>query len=400
MRMRGRIFGWGMSVLLVLFIFGGFAPAARAQRYYVYIGTYTEHGSEGIYVCDFDAATGKLGAPMLAAKSVQPSFLAVSPDRKFMYAVNEADTFNGQPGGGVSAYAIDFTTGRLNLLNAVSSRGGGPAFIALDKTGHFALVANYDGGSVAVFRLGADGKIGESTGFAQHAGSSVNHERQEAPHAHAVAMSPDNRFAIVADLGLDQLLVYPFDATNGTLGSARVVKTAPSAGPRHLVFSASGNFLYVVNELASTVTAYSWDAARGEMTPVQTISTGPAGPQNTAGEVLFDPAGKFLYVSNRGGENSIAVFRVDVGKGTLRRIESVPTNGQTPRNFAFDPLGRWLLVGNQDSKTVYTFKVAKHSGRLKQAGPPVAIDSPAMVDFVTLPTTFGPIIDEGLHKKN
>jgi 6-phosphogluconolactonase len=311
--------------------------------------------------------------------------LAVSANRKFLYAVNETDTFEGRPGGGVSAFAMDAATGRLDLLNAVSSRGGGPAFIALDKTGRYALVANYDGGSLAVFRLLADGKIGESTGFAQHAGSSVNKERQEAPHAHAVVMSPDNRFAIVADLGIDQLLVYPFDAAGGTLGAATVVKTATGAGPRHLVFNASGKFLYVVNELNSTVTAYAYDAATGRMTAAQTLSSGASGPKNTAGEILFDPAGKFLYVSNRGAENNIAVFQVDGSNGNLKFIESVPTNGQTPRNFAFDPTGRWLLVGNQDSKSVYTFRVDKKSGRLKQDGPPLEIDSPAMVDFVARP---------------
>ncbi len=384
MNRGGRTTGWWLSLVLVAGLLGVFAPAAAAQKYFVYIGTYTEHGSEGIYVCDFDAATGRLGAPVLAAKSVQPSFLAVSADRKFMYAVNEADKFGGQPGGGVSAYARG-STGQLSLLNAVSSRGGGPAFIALDKTGRFALVANYDGGSVAVFRLLADGRVGESTGFAQHAGSSVNKERQEAPHAHAVVMSLDNRFAIVADLGLDQLFVYPFDAAAGTLGAARVVKTEAGVGPRHLVFSASGKFLYVVNELSSTVTAYAYDAEAGGTTPVQTISSGASGPKNTAGEILFDPAGKFLYVSNRGAVNSIAVFNVDAGSGKLKWIESVPTNGQTPRNFAFEPSGRWLIVGNQDSKSVYTFKVDRKTGRLKQAGPPLTIDSPAMVDFVPRP---------------
>jgi 6-phosphogluconolactonase len=375
------------------------AQATDHGKYLVYIGTYTEHGSKGIYVCEFDSATGQLGSPKLAAETPQPSFLAVTADRNFLYAVNEANTFAGKPGGGVSAYAINPATGQLHLLNAVSSRGGGPAHIMLDKTGRYVLVANYDGGSVAVFRLQGDGKIGESTAFVQHQGSSVNRERQEAPHAHAVAMSPDNRFAIVADLGLDQLLVYPFDATQGTLGVAQVVKTEAGAGPRHLVFTDSGKFLYVVNELSSSVTAYSWDAASGAMAPVQTISTGPSGPRNTAGEILFDPDGKFLYVSNRGVENSIAVFRVDAGSGRMTRIDSVPTKGQTPRNFAIDPSGQWLIVGNQDSKSLYTFKVDRKSGRLKQSGPPLEIDSPAMVDFVQRPTVFGPIIDEGLRKK-
>jgi 6-phosphogluconolactonase len=385
MRQRGRIFGWCLSLILGAGLLSAFAPAAHAQKYFVYIGTYTEHGSEGIYVCDFDAEAGRLGPPMLAAKSEQPSFLAVTGDRNFLYAVNETDKFEGQPGGGVSVFATDAATGKLTFLNSVSSRGGGPAYIVLDKTESFALVANYDGGSVAVFRLLYDGRIGESTAFVQHAGASVNKERQEAPHAHSVVMSPDNRFALVADLGIDQVLVYPFDADKGTLGTAQVVKTAAGAGPRHLVFSPNGKFLYVVNELNSTVTAYAYDAQTGGMSPVQTLSSGATSPTNTAGEILISQGGKFLYVSNRGTENNIAVFAVDPTSGKLTFVQSVPTHGQTPRNFAFDPTGQWLLVGNQDSKSVYTFKVERDSGRLKQTGAPLTIDSPAMVDFVWRP---------------
>jgi 6-phosphogluconolactonase len=382
----GRLkLGWWLSLVMVAAMLGIFVPAAAAQKYFVYIGTYTEHGSEGIYVCDFDAATGKLGAPVLAAKSEQPSFLAVSGDRNFLYAVNETDKFDGQPGGGLSAFATDPATGQLTFLNSVSSRGGGPAYIALDRTGLFALVANYDGGSVAVFQLLDDGKIGESTAFMQHAGSSVNHERQEAPHAHAVVMSPDNRFALVTDLGIDQVLVYPFDVNHGTLGAAQVVKTTAGAGPRHLVFSPNGRFLYLVNELNSTVTAYGYEAKSAGLTPVQTLSSGATSSKNTAGEILISQSGKFLYVSNRGAENNLAMFAVDPASGKLTFVQSVPTHGQTPRNFAFDPTGRWLIVGNQDSKSMYTFKVDPDSGRLKQAGPPLTIDSPAMVDFVWRP---------------
>ncbi len=385
MQRNARNLGWLMSFVVIAGLAGIFAPAAAAQKYFVYVGTYTEHGSEGIYVCDFDAETGRLGAPVLAAKSEQPSFLAVTGDRNFLYAVNETDKFGGQPGGGVSVFATDAATGKLTFLNSVSSRGGGPAYIVLDKTQNFALVANYDGGSVAVFRLLYDGRIGESTAFVQHAGSSVNKERQEAPHAHAVVMSPDNRFALVADLGIDQVLVYPFDADNGTLGAAQVVKTVAGAGPRHLVFSSNGKFLYVVNELNSTVTAYAYDAKTGGMTAVQTLSSGAITPKNTAGEIVISQAGKFLYVSNRGTENNIAVFAVDPASGKLTFLQSVPTHGQTPRNFAIDPTGQWLIVGNQDSKSVYTFKVDRDSGRLKQAGSPLTIDSPAMVDFVWRP---------------
>jgi 6-phosphogluconolactonase len=363
--------------------------ASGDAKYFVYVGTYTEHGSKGIYVYEFDRATGQLTSPALAAESSQPSFLAVTTDRKFLYAVNEITDFNGQPGGAVSAFLVDITTGKLKLLNQVSSRDPGPAFITLDGTGRYVLVANYDGGSVAVFRLLADGRIGESTGFVRHKGSGPNHERQEGPHAHAVVMSPDNRFAVVADLGLDELLVYPFDASHGTLGEARVIKTEAGAGPRHLIFSANGKLVYVINELSSTVTAYSYEARDGAMNPVQTISTLASGFKgaNTAGEVALHPSGKFLYASNRGDENSIAVFAVDPAKGTLTFVERVPTAGKTPRHFGIDPSGEWLLVANQDSNTIVTFRIDGKSGRLASSGPVIEINSPTMVDFVSQGST-------------
>ena len=353
-------------------------------KYFVYIGTYTEHGSKGIYVCEFDAATGRLGAPELAAETVQPSFLTITPDRKFLYAVNESNQFNGQAAGGVSAFAIDSTTGKLKMLNQVSSRGSGPAHIVLDRTNRYALVANYDGGSVAVFHLLPDGKIGESTGFAQHHGAGPNKERQKTPHAHAIAMSPDNRFALVADLGIDEVLVYPFDASRGTLGEARVTKMEAGAGPRHLIFSASGKLLYLINELSSTITVYSYEARDGGLTPVQTVSTLPKGFKgfSTAAEVALHPSGKFLYASNRDDDNSIAVFAVDPAKGTLTLIENAPSLGQRPRNFAIDPGGDWLIVAHQDSDTVVTFRIDKNSGRLSPGGQSLAISSPAMVDFM------------------
>ena len=373
-----------LSMLMVAAVIS--VHAAAATKDFVYIGTYTEHGSEGIYVCEFDPATGRLTSPVVAAKTPQPSFLAVAPGREFLYSVNETDQFNGQPAGGVSAFSTDSSTGKLKLLNQVSSRGSGPAHIVLDRTGRFALVANYGGGSVTVLPLSPDGKIGESTAFAQHRGSSVNRERQEGPHAHAIAMSRDNRFAIVADLGLDQLLVYPFDASRGALGQPRIVKTDPAVGPRHLTFDNRGNFVYVINEMASTVTVYSYDPRDGAMAPLQTISSLPANftGKNTAAEVVLHPSGKFLYASNRGDDNTIAVFSVDPSKGTLAPIERVETGGKTPRNFAIDPSGEWLLAANQDSNTVVTFRINRGSGRLTPTGESIEVSSPAMVDFVPL----------------
>ena len=358
--------------------------AAGRPKELVYIGTYTEHGSRGIYVSEFDPVNGSLASPLLAAETSQPSFLAVSSDHKFLYAANELNHFNGESAGAISAFSIDSSTGKLTLLDQVSSRDPGPAHVVLDGAGHFVLVANYDGGSVAVFRLLPDGQIGELTAFVRHQGSSVNRERQKTPHAHAIAMAPDNRFAIVADLGLDQLLVYPFDGSNGKLGTPRVVKTELGAGPRHLVFSGNGKFLYLINELASTITVYCYTLRDGAMAPVQTISTLPSGfaGSNTAAEVLLHPSGKFLYASNRGDDNSIGVFAIDSRKGTLTFIEDVPSTGKIPRNFAIDPSGAWLLAANQDSNTVVTFRINRESGHLTATGASVEVKSPAMVDFL------------------
>jgi 6-phosphogluconolactonase len=370
-----------LAVLAMAAVTSGHA-AGRA-KYLVYIGTYTNHGSQGIYTSEFDPSNGHLSAPKLAAETAQPSFLAVDPNRRFLYAINELDQFNGQPTGGVSAFSIEPTTGKLDLLNQVSSRGAGPAFIALDQSGRYVLVANYTQGSVAVFRLSPDGSIGESTAFVRHQGSSVNPERQEGPHAHAILMSRDNRFAIVADLGLDELLVYPVDASRGTLGQPCTIRTDPGAGPRHLAFVASGQIVYVTNEMSSTITAYSFHPSDGAMVPIQTISLLPSkfAGTSTAAEVVLHPSSKYLYGSNR-GDDSIAVFSVHPGLGTLTLIERVPTGGKTPRSFAIDPSGEWLLAANQDSNSVVTFRINRGSGRLTPTGQSIEVNSPAMVDFV------------------
>ena len=383
-RMRA-VLGLFLAAVLTLTAFTS-AHATGATKERVYIGTYTEHGSKGIYVCEFDPSTGTLTPPELAAATADPSFLVVSPDRRFLYAINETDHFNGQPAGGVSAFSIAPATGKLTLLNQVSSLAPGPAYITLDRSGHYVLVANYDEGSVAVYRIMPDGKIGDSTAFVRHYGSSVNAERQKGPHAHSIAMSSDNRFAIVADLGLDELIVYPLDASQGTLGTPRVIKTDPGVGPRHLTLASSGKFIYVINELKSSLTVYSYNASDGAMTPLQKISTLPNNfhGENTAAEVVLDPTEKFLYASNRGDDNSIAVFAVDPKKGTLTAIEYVPTGGKTPRNFAIDPSGQWLLAANQDSNNIVAFRINAKSGRLTPAGKSIEVNSPTIVDFVPL----------------
>jgi 6-phosphogluconolactonase len=362
------------------------ADAAARGKYLLYIGTYTEHGSKGIYAYRFDARTGRSTALGLAAESQQPSFLTVDAGGHFLYAVNEIDTYEGQPAGAVSAFAIDSASGKLSLLNQVSSRGPGPAHIALDQAGKYALVSNYNLGSVAVFPLLKDGRLGEASAFVQHHGVGVDKERQEQPHAHAVAMSSDNRFALVADLGLDQVFAYPFDAARGTLGpDPRITKTKAGAGPRHLVFNSKGTLLYVINELQSSVTTYAYEAANGGLRELSTISTLPDGFSGdaAAAEIALHPSGKFLYASNR-GPDSIAVFSIGAD-GPLGHVEFVSVKGKTPRNFAIDPTGSWLLAGDQESDKVVIFRINGKTGRLTPTGQALDISSPACGTFVSLP---------------
>ena len=250
----------------------------------------------------------------------------------------------------------------------------------------YALVSNYTAGSVAVFPVLKDGRLGEATSFVQHKGSSVNPQRQKGPHAHAVALSPDNRFAVVADLGLDELLIYSFDSAKGTLGAnPQVVKTAPGAGPRHLAFSSDGRFLYLINELQSTVLTYSYNATTGALHELQTISTLPKtfSGNSTAAEIQIHPSGKFLFASNR-GDDSIAVFAIDSGTGALTHVENDPTSGKTPRNFAIDPTGSWLLSANQDSGNIVVFRIDQKTGHLTPTGDVFQIPSPTCLKFVAL----------------
>src|SRR5271169_3259370 len=365
----------------------GVATEAARQKYLFYVGTYTDHGSKGIYSYRFDSATGKSTSLGLAAESANPSFLGIASSGRFLYAINEIAQFNGQPTGSVSAFAIQTNTGKLMLLNQVPSRGEGPAHIALDRSGKYALVSNYDSGSIAVFPVLEDGRLGEATASVQHKGSSVNKERQEGPHAHAAVFSPDNRFVVVADLGLDQLLVYRFDATAGSLASdPQIVRAVPGAGPRHLAFDATGRHLYVINEMQSTVVTYAYDAANGTLSELQIVSALPKGfaGTSTAAEIEMHLSGKFLFASNR-GDDSIAVFAVDPKDGTLTPVEIDSTGGKTPRNFVLDPTGAWLLAANQDSEDIVIFRVDPRTGHLTRSGPELQVPSPVCVRFVPGP---------------
>jgi 6-phosphogluconolactonase len=363
------------------------APPSAAGGMLVYFGTYTGPKSKGVYVSQLDPATGTLTAPQLAAETTSPSFLAVHPTGSFLYAVNEVNTFGGQPGGSVSAFAIDRRTGLLKGLNAQSSQGAGPAHLIVDKDGRNVLVANYGGGSVAVLPLGKDGKLKSASAMVQHTGSSVNPQRQKEPHAHAIVLDPANRFAYVADLGLDKVLVYQFDGRNGllTLNNPPSANVKPGAGPRHLAIHPTGRFAYVINEMNCTITAFNNDSTKGALQEAQTISTLPAGQAMQSGfsgaEIEVHPSGKFLYASNR-GHDSIAVFTIDQTTGRLTYVENQPTQGSTPRGFGIDPDGRYLLAGNQRSDTVVVFRIDPQSGKLTSTGSKIDLGSPVSVKFV------------------
>jgi len=337
----------------------------------VYAGTYTGQGSEGIYAWRFDPATGSLTPMGLVAKSANPSFLAIAPGGKHLYAVGEIANFGGARAGAITAFAIDARTGKLSELNQVSSRGAGPCFVAVDKSNHAVLAANYGSGSVVSFRIEDGGRLSEAVSFVQHTGSGENKARQQGPHAHSINVSPDGRFAIAADLGTDELRVYRLNAAAGTLTpqDPPALKLAPGDGPRHFAFHPNGRVAYVINELHSTITGLHWDASRGVLQPFDTVSTLPADfkGDNTTAEVQVHPSGKWVYGSNR-GLDSIAVFAVDRSSGKLRLIENVPSGGAMPRNFRMDPTGRWLLAANQRGNNIVVFRIDQKTGRLTPAG--------------------------------
>lgn len=357
------------------------------KEYLVYFGTSTQGESQGIYVSRFTPETGEVSSPELAAEASNPGFLAIHPNQKLLYAVGQSRDQDGKPIGTVAGFEIDPATGKLTRLNEVSSGGAGPCHLNVDKTGQAVAVANYGSGSVAALPLSADGHLLEASAFVQHEGSSVDPERQAEPHAHSVNFSPDNRFLIAADLGLDKLLVYRFRAEDASLtpNDPAHAALAPGAGPRHFTFHTSGRFAYAINEMASTVTAFSYDAVRGAFEELQTITTLPEdfdGASHTA-EVLVHPSGRFLYGSNR-GHNSIAVFTIDEGKGTLTPAGQVSTQGDWPRNFRIDPTGRYLFAANQRSDNVVVFRIDQASGRLTATGQVISVDSPMCVRFVEL----------------
>lgn len=362
-------------------------PAAVAGEYHVYFGSYTGAKSKGIQVSRFDSRTGKLSEPELVAETRNPSFLAVHPTERFLYAVGEVSETQGKRAGAVTAYAIDGRTGKLTPLNQQTSGGTGPCQLSVDATGKCVLVANYGSGSIAALPIGADGRLGEAATTIQHTGSSVNPQRQAGPHAHFICPSPDNRFALACDLGLDKVLIYQLDAATTKLATndPPFAVVAHGAGPRHLGFHPNGKFVFVLNEMGLTVTTFSYEAARGALFEEQTVSTLPAGytatERDSGAAIAVHPGGKFVYASNR-GHDTIAVLAVDAKTGRLTLVQNEPTLGKIPRHFAIDPTGRWLLAENQNSDEVVVFGLDPATGKLSPSGQRVRVGAPVCAVFV------------------
>ncbi len=357
---------------------------------WLYVGTYTggKSGSEGIYLLELDPQSGKVTNKGAVAKLTNPSFLAIHPGGKFVYAVNEVGDFQGKSTGAVSALAIDPSSGKLTLLNQQSSVGNGPCHLTVDATGKNVLVANYGSGAVACLPIGSDGSLSPASSSIQHEGTGADPGRQQGPHAHSINLDRANRFAFAADLGLDKVLIYKFDADKGTLtpNEPPFAKVAPASGPRHFAFHPDGKFAYVINEMANTVTVFAYDADRGSLDTIQAISTLPDGfkGRSYTAEVQVHPSGKFVYGSNR-GHDSIAIFRVDPANGKLTAAGHQKTLGKNPRNFALDPTGTFLLAENQDSDTVVVFRIDPESGGLTQVGEPIAVPKPVCIRMLPKP---------------
>jgi len=391
MRMTATV---SAMVLVLLAVMALAAPQTRGGAagkgdVLVYVGTYTgaKTNSQGIYAFRMHERAGQPAAftPLgLAAETASSSFVTVDRARGLLFAVNEVNDYQGKPTGSVSAFSIDRATGRLTLINQQPSMGRSPCHLTLDRTGRHLLVANYSSGTVAVLPVGTDGRLGEPK-VVQHSGSSVNKQRQEAPHAHCTNFDPAFQYFFACDLGIDQVKVYRLDDATGTLAAHTPPFAAVKAGsgPRHMVFRPDGRYAYVLNELTSTVTAFAYDAHKGVLTEGQTLSTLPAGytGQNSGAEIAVHPSGRFVYSSNR-GHNSIAIFRVDQASGALTFVRTQETGGRTPRNFALDPSGRLLLAANQDSGTITTFAIDEANGELKSTGMTVEVPSPVCVTFL------------------
>ncbi|MQQ99105.1 lactonase family protein [Glaciimonas soli] len=359
---------------------------AQEKNLHLLIGTYTNTNrnvkSEGIYAVDFNPKSAEAIYKNVVKNVINPSYLAVSPDKKFVYAVNE----NGEKSE-VSAFSYDEKSGNLHFLNKVASLGADPCYITLDKDGKHVIVANYTGGSLAVFAVEPDGKLSEAIQVIQHAGSSVTKNRQDSPHVHMVKFAPDGKYLLVSDLGTDQVFSYAYNAANPRtpLTLKHTFNVKKGSGPRHLIFSANGKIAYLLHEIDGTLTVFGYHD--GVLTPVQETTVAAKNFDRTkegtidAADIHLSPDGKFLYASSRGAVNDISIFSV-AANGTLSLVTHTPALGKGPRNFAIDPSGQFLLVAHQTSDEVVIFRRDLVTGLLTDSGKRIVIGSPVCLVFV------------------
>lgn len=399
---------FSLLILLSLSAASAYSQSESTSDYWVYFGTYTgfvymKEGlpagasrSKGIYVSKFHPASGELSKPQLAAEIINPAFLAIHPNHRFLYAVTEDPLSLGpnfDHSSYVSAYSIDSATGKLHLLNKLPTGGTSTCYLSIDKTGHYLMFANFGSSSVTILRIKDDGSIGQQTAFMKHVGSGKDPAFQSKAHPHSIDVSPDNKFAVVSDLGVDKLFIYKFDASTGTLSPDQppFVQAESGGGPRHFTFDSAGKFGYSLHEMSGYITVLAWNAASGSFTKIQDATS--LQPDfigaNDSAEIAIHPNGKFLYESNRRfrgpdmwGPDSIGVFAIDTDKGTLTEVEQVPPRGTMPRNFAIDPTGSYLFAANELSGNVALFKIDASTGRLSPTKADLKIDVPVCIVFL------------------
>ena len=352
------------------------------EQQLVFVGSYAGADEPGIHAFRFDGTSGELTAVGSLSGIASPSFLVIHPNRQWLYAVSEASNAQHKGAGAVSALRFDGQTGAIETINQQSSGGSAPCHLAIDATGRYLIASNYTSGSVIMYRIEDDGALSPATHFVQHQGSSVNPSRQEGPHAHSATPTPDNQFVIVADLGLDQLIVYALDTAAGTLHPHTIARTQPGVGPRHVAFHPDGRHVFVGNELGNTINAYEYDAANGTLQELQSLDTVPAGaPESYVADIHVSPAGDRVYVSNR-GHDSIAVYAIDQA-GRLSALGTPSCGGKWPRNFAIAPGGNFLLVANQYSNNIAVLPVVIGGAELGEATVSVSVSKPSCIQFVS-----------------
>jgi len=370
-----------IGLLISSTVFGQPTTKKKSVERYLLVGTYTSGKSEGIYVYKFNPNTGEVKF-VSTAKADNHSFLSVSPNEKFVYAVNE----NGDDKGSIAAYSFDKKTGTLTYLNKQPSGGDHPCYVNVDAKGKWVVAGNYTGGSLALLPVNNDGSLAAPKQVIKDEGHGVNKDRQEKPHVHSTNFSPDYKYLFVPDLGIDKVMIYSFDDKNGELkpASPAFVETKPGAGPRHFAFHPSGKYAYLMTEMAGTVEAYSYDK-HGGLKNIQSISAMPANYTGAVGsaDIHVSPDGKFLYASNRGESNTIAIFSIGED-GRLKLLGHESTFGKTPRNFNFDPTGNFLVVANQNSDNVVIYKINRQTGTLTPLKNQIQVPNPVCIKWANV----------------